>query len=61
MAFIIWQQFRAISDLNFQIKSGRVKTGKSLEQFMPFMKDFPYASDDCRFIGMPVDYIVFAL
>ena len=33
--------------------------GRVAEMFAPFLKNFPYAPSDCKFIGEPIDYIVF--
>jgi predicted Holliday junction resolvase-like endonuclease len=35
------------------------KYGKMTEQFMPFLKDYPYDEHNFRFIGSPVDGIQF--
>lgn len=40
-------------------KSMSVKYGQLSEQFMPFLDDFPYESQNFRFIGKPIDGIVF--
>src|SRR3989338_3244401 len=41
-------------------KSSDVVHGTSWEQFVPFMKDFPYSKEDFKFIGKPIDGIVFS-
>jgi len=33
--------------------------GKITEQFAPFMKDYPYSTQNFRFIGSPIDGIQF--
>ncbi|MBU0530379.1 MAG: Holliday junction resolvase-like protein [Candidatus Aenigmatarchaeota archaeon] len=35
------------------------KYGKMSEQFMPFMKDYPYNPENFRFLGTPVDGVQF--
>jgi len=35
------------------------KYGKMTEQFMPFLKDYPYDEQKFRFIGSPIDGIQF--
>jgi predicted Holliday junction resolvase-like endonuclease len=35
------------------------KYGKMTEQFMPFLKDYPYNEQNFRFIGSPVDGVQF--
>jgi predicted Holliday junction resolvase-like endonuclease len=41
------------------VRSRAVTTGKVLEHFAPHLSDFPYNPQDARFIGNPVDYVVF--
>ena len=36
-----------------------VLKGQIGEQFTPFITDFPYNPSDCRFMGEPIDYIIF--
>ena len=33
--------------------------GKVAEAFAPFLPDFPYKPSECKFIGDPIDYLVF--
>lgn len=51
-----------------EIKSQRasaIKSSKSVirgqvsEQLLPLFPDFPYATQCCRFMGLPIDYVVF--
>ena len=37
-----------------------VNLGQVVEHLVPFMPDFPFDPKDARFLGAPVDYIVFA-
>jgi predicted Holliday junction resolvase-like endonuclease len=39
--------------------SKRVQRGKNLEQLTPFISNFPYDPADCRFLGSPIDLVVF--
>jgi predicted Holliday junction resolvase-like endonuclease len=48
-----------ISDLKSKTKSTEVRTGQIAEQFAPYLKDFPYDAKDVRFLGSPIDMIVF--
>ena len=48
-----------ISDLKSKTKSTEVRTGQIAEQFAPYLKDFPYSPKDVRFLGSPIDMIVF--
>ncbi|MDY6788419.1 MAG: Holliday junction resolvase-like protein [Candidatus Nanohaloarchaea archaeon] len=40
-------------------RSRSVLKGKVGEQLAPFIKGFNYNPADCRFIGSPVDYLIF--
>ena len=40
-------------------RSGHVLKGKALEQFAPLLGMFPYNPKDVRFLGSPIDLIVF--
>lgn len=40
-------------------KSRAVLQGQFSEQLAPFMPDFPFNPSDCRFIGKPIDLLVF--
>ena len=33
--------------------------GQFSEQLAPYLPDFPYSPTECRFIGKPIDFIVF--
>jgi len=33
--------------------------GKVTEMFAPYLKDFPYKASECKFLGDPIDYVVF--
>jgi len=40
-------------------KSRAILTGKFSEQISPYFPNFPYEASESRFIGSPVDFIVF--
>ncbi len=40
-------------------KSRAVLGGQFSEQLAPFMPDFPFLPTECRFMGKPVDFLVF--
>ncbi len=40
-------------------KSSQIVKGKVLEHFAPYFPNFPYNPQDARFLGAPVDFIVF--
>ena len=41
------------------VKSRAVLGGQFSEQLAPYMPDFPFSPTECRFMGKPVDFIVF--
>lgn len=40
-------------------RSGNVIKGKRAEQLVPFDPAWPFDPRDCRFVGAPIDYVVF--
>lgn len=40
-------------------KSRSTVTGKIAEHFIPYLPDFPYNPQDARFMGAPINFIVF--
>ncbi len=40
-------------------QSRAVLSGQFSEQLAPFLPDFPYSPTECRFIGKPIDFLVF--
>lgn len=40
-------------------RSRATLTGQFSEQISPYMPDFPYSPTECKFIGKPIDFIVF--
>ena len=40
-------------------KSRSTLVGKITEHFIPYLPDFPYNPQDARFMGAPIDFIVF--
>jgi len=40
-------------------RSARSLSGKALEKFVPFLERFPYDAHDVRWLGDPVDLIIF--
>jgi len=49
-----------LSSLKFSKSSQSVRYGKMTEQWIPFAEKFPHPSEQFRFIGSPIDGIVFA-
>ena len=52
---------KEIRELASKLKSSEVKFGKAFEHYVPFIKDFPGEKKRVIFLGMPVDYVSFAL
>ncbi|MEK6800534.1 MAG: Holliday junction resolvase-like protein [Nanoarchaeota archaeon] len=40
-------------------QSRSVLTGQFSEQIAPYLPNFPYSPTECRFIGKPIDFVVF--
>jgi predicted Holliday junction resolvase-like endonuclease len=49
----------SLGSLRFDKSSQSVRYGKTMEQWLPFSKDFPFSRQDFRFIGSPIDGIAF--
>jgi len=50
---------KKIEKINFEKQSLSTTYGKITEQFLPFMKEYPYNTKNFRFIGNPIDGIQF--
>ncbi len=48
-----------IEDLRFKKRSQSVKYGQLTEQFIPFIESFPYDPQQFRFLGNPIDGVLF--
>ncbi len=48
-----------LEELSFQKASQSVKYGKITEQFVPFLDDLPFSSENFRFLGSPIDGVAF--
>ncbi len=59
---LLWLYRRAWNELNI-LRSDRqsilTRHGKSIEQFIPFLKNYPYNKENFRFIGTPIDGVQF--
>jgi predicted Holliday junction resolvase-like endonuclease len=51
---------KACSVLVHKNTSAAVKHGKNMEQLLPFTASFPYDVRDFRFLGSPIDGVVFS-
>jgi predicted Holliday junction resolvase-like endonuclease len=60
LAFLLWKAryTRAVRQDAVQ-RSLAVTTGKVYEQLLPYLPDFPFNPKDVRFLGSPVDFVVF--
>lgn len=59
LILILNYQNKQLQKLKHDKNSQSVRYGKISEQFMPFMKDYPYNPQNFRFIGSPIDGIQF--
>ena len=48
-----------LASIQFLKRSQSVKYGQLTEQWIPFSKEFPFSSQNFRFIGKPIDGISF--
>ncbi|WP_245535067.1 Holliday junction resolvase-like protein [Leadbettera azotonutricia] len=55
-----WEGGRVEEIVKARLKQSRAVLGGLVsEQMAPLLPDFPFDPGDCRFIGKPVDFIVF--
>jgi len=55
-----WEGGKLEEIVKSRLKQSRAVLGGLVsEQIAPFLPDFPFDPGDCRFIGKPVDFIVF--
>ncbi len=55
----LFRYSRKLSDARFKNRSQSTLYGKISEQFIPFMKTYPYTSKNFRFLGSPIDGVQF--
>jgi len=60
LLFLLWKAryTRAVRHDAVQ-RSLAVTAGKVYEQLVPYLPDFPFNPKDVRFLGSPVDFVVF--
>jgi len=60
LAFVLWKAWytRRVRKDAIQ-RSLAVTTGKVYEQLVPYLPNFPFNPRDVRFLGSPVDFVVF--
>lgn len=55
-----WESFKLEDIVKARLKQSRAVLGGLVsEQIAPLLPDFPFDPGDCRFVGKPVDFIVF--
>jgi predicted Holliday junction resolvase-like endonuclease len=55
-----WKGRRLEAVVKERLKASRAVLGGLVsEQIAPLLRDFPFDPGDCRFVGKPVDFIVF--
>ncbi len=59
LIFHIFSLRDEISSIAYLKRSQSVKYGQLTEQWIPFSKEFPFNPQNFRFIGKPIDGIVF--
>jgi predicted Holliday junction resolvase-like endonuclease len=60
LCFLVWKaQYTATIRQDAVLRSEAVTAGKVYEQLLPYFPDFPYNPKDVRFLGSPVDLVVF--
>lgn len=56
-----WKEQRVPEIVKQRLKTSRsVLGGQFSEQLAPYLPDFPFNPGECRFIGKPVDFLVFS-
>ena len=60
LLFQIWRaRYTRLIRRDAVSRSFAVTTGKVLEQLVPYLPEFPFNPRDARFLGAPVDLVVF--
>ena len=60
LLFLLWRRATGrLIDIAFRKNSLSSRYGKMTEQFMPFLKNYPYLPENFRFLGTPIDGIQF--
>lgn len=59
LVMLLSNSYKKNASIQFSKQSQSVKYGQMSEQFMPFIKEYPYDSQDFKFIGKPIDGIQF--
>lgn len=59
MVLLYRRAWHELGALKSSKQSLSTKYGRLTEQFMPFMKDYPYDAQNFRFLGTPIDGVQF--
>jgi len=59
LVILLRNSWKANSGLKHSKRSQSVKYGKAIENFIPFMDDYPYDYHNFRFLGNPIDGVQF--
>jgi len=59
LAWALFSMREQLADLKYAKQSQSVKYGQLTEQWLPFAKQYPYNSQNFRFIGKPIDGLAF--
>ena len=60
LVFFIWKtRYTKAIRQDAILRSQAVTVGKVVEQLIPYLPDFPFNPKDARFLGSPVDFVVF--
>lgn len=54
------QREKELEETKSSRKSTEVRTGQIVETWAPFISSFEYNPKDARFIGNPIDYVIFS-
>src|SRR3989338_8098216 len=54
-----WQEQLPMHRQDAISRSRSVLAGHFSEQLAPYLPDFPFSPNECKFIGKPIDFIVF--
>lgn len=58
--FLLWRRaVKLVKVVSFAKSSLSTKYGKMTEQFMPFLRHYPYDAQNFRFLGTPIDGVQF--
>src|SRR3989344_5353176 len=58
--YLLWRRaVTLLKETRFAKSSLSTKYGKMSEQFMPFLKDYPFDPQRFRFLGTPIDGVQF--